>query len=196
VVAEQLLPGHVASMPFAAFVIGTVVLTDETGHRVEKVRVAEEAAPEVEHGLVAQGRRQPEGQPDQTQPGLPRRAAVVDGQRECAPREWDTGEAVATGSDVGGHQRDRDQPCGGGHLDGLYGVEQGPHATHLVEDRPLDGRHRDAVDHGAFAGWETLTADCRPRVPAQVGAAAEHERDRQPTRAAGRAVEECGSSPT
>src|SRR6476469_6835856 len=56
VVPEPLLAGDIGPVPLPLLVVGSVVLADQAGHRVEQVRYAEEAAVEIVQLAVADRR--------------------------------------------------------------------------------------------------------------------------------------------
>ena len=61
--AKPVATRHVAPVPIAAPVRGTVVLTHDSGHRVEEVGVADQPAVEVEHRWVDEGFGEPGVEP-------------------------------------------------------------------------------------------------------------------------------------
>jgi hypothetical protein len=81
--AEPARAVSVGALPGRHAVVGTVVLTDDPGVRVQQVCVAQQPPAGAEHRRIGE-RPGPLGieDPHQPQPGLPGRPAVLVGQRE------------------------------------------------------------------------------------------------------------------
>ncbi|MBY9074949.1 hypothetical protein K1X13_08980 [Nocardioides sp. WL0053] len=172
-------------MPERAAMLRAVVLADHSGDRVEQVGDPEQPAVPVVDLLVDQRCGQAGVEhPEQSQPGLVRRPAVLARQGE---RPAYLPHACPGGPlrDVRPHLRDRHQLGRGHHVHRDDRLAHVADPAHLVEQRPACGCAPDAEPRDDLCPEQALAGDRASRSRCELTAGPEDEGDREPRGAVG-----------